>query len=116
MPGSGTAPILGDKTFVLMSSDERALGNPGQVVSRPVDHAAQTLAHELGHALTNLMHIDAPRHTFFPIGGGPKDVEPNQYRRLPHYIEDIVLGPQRPAFAGNPENAKKHGNRLLKDM
>ena len=91
---SSPRPGLGEKTFIYLKR-----GNP---------ISYRTLAHELGHALTNRDHSGNNHAEFFPLGGNLPDTAVNQARRLPPAtITDArTLRP-----AGDMQAV---GNRLLK--
>ncbi len=57
-------------------------------VDGTVDLRRRTLAHEIGHALTNRSDTATPLYVFFPsLDGGTFDDRVNQYRRITHTTE-----------------------------
>lgn len=91
----GFAPFVhGEHVFVLMSAD--------------LPFYNRTLAHELGHLLTNTPHSPANQTEFYPLGGLFDDLAINTYRRLlPTTIDQART--VRPAG-----NLNAIGNQLLK--
>lgn len=67
--------------------DESVRGNTYIFINRNEPIERRTLAHEIGHALTNTGEAAVPRYIFFP-DGSVQDVTVEFYRRIRHDTEE----------------------------
>lgn len=77
LPPAAGSRGLGEKTLVFLSSDE--LKRTGTVSPLPLRY--NTLAYEIGHALTNVGDVDTPAHVLFQDNNTELD-DPLHNRRL----------------------------------
>jgi len=105
--GTGFPAAFVENTYVFIGADPLA-----DDASTPsiLDIRFRTMAHEIGHALTNrsdTVGIDTTSYIFFPSVNTLSDDEPNRRRRIQHETEGAARTPRAKGDFEGP------GNRLL---